>query len=100
MNVDAEAERARAEVRQYANGGAFWGGWLVCYLPLTVLALYAWSRNEVNGMLLAWAVMLALSVWQVFRGVRSHRALERLLSHYEQVAAQTVVVDSGTGERA
>lgn len=84
MAVDAEAEQARAEVRQYARGGAFWGAWLVCYLPLTVLAVYAWSRGEVNGMLLAWGLMLALSVWQVIRAVRSNRALDRLLSQYER----------------
>ncbi len=87
MSVDVEAEHVRAEVRQYARGGAFWGAWLVCYLPLTVLALYAWSRGEVDGMLLAWALMLALSVWQVFRGVRSNRALDRLLSRYEQASS-------------
>ncbi len=99
MAMDIEAGHARAEVRQYARGGAFWGAWLVCYLPPTVLALYAWSRDEVNGMLLAWVVVLAISLWQVIWAVRSNRALDRLLSRYESACGDIATVASGTGER-
>lgn len=85
VEIDAEAERARAraEVANYARGGAFWGAWLVYYLPVTVLAVYAWSRDEVNGMLVALVVLLAITIWQVLWAVRSNRALDRLLSRYE-----------------
>lgn len=83
VEIDAEAVRARSEVANYARGGAFWGAWLVYCLPVTVLAIYAWSRDEVNGMLVALVMLLAITIWQVLWAVRSNRALDRMLSRYE-----------------
>jgi uncharacterized membrane protein YccC len=96
MRLEPDEQRARLEVARYSSMGHYLGAWLVAFGTPTILVLYAFSRDEPVGMLIALALLLALSLWQSWAGIRSNRALNRLLSRYEKtLAQQRVAPDDG-----
>lgn len=78
----------RAHVRQFSRGVHWLRSWILYYGVPLAIAIYAFVRDEVAGIMAMLGVILGLTLWQFVFGFRQNRILDGLLARYEQALAE------------